>query len=116
LLDGEEDLNHNGRVDAGETDPNEPNIDDVDTVIITMAEYKSKRGRLFVVANSTLEGSSTLTVMAHYGTSSEVLGTLKYSRKSGDHKRTFRGVNPKPDGITVESSNGGSDYAPVTFR
>ena len=101
-------------MDTGETDPNEPNIDNSDTVIITSAEYESNTRKLVVAATSTLEDSATLTVTVHYGASYEVLGTLKYRKKTGNHTRTFRRVNPEPNAITVKSSGGGSDYAPVT--
>jgi hypothetical protein len=114
LIDGEEDTNHNGRVDAGETDPNEADLA-ADSVIITLAKYNSKLNKLSVAADSSLGRSATLTVTAHYGDISEVLGTLRYRQKSGDHTNTFNNVNLEPDAITVESSGGGSDYVSLPF-
>jgi hypothetical protein len=47
--------------------------------------------------------------MAHYGSTTEVLGILKYRVKSDIYKGSFGRVKVKPDAVTVESSLGGSE-------
>ncbi len=83
--------------------------DNYDIVTIINLEYLARRRRLNVNAASTHSGSATLTAMAHYGSTTEVLGILKYRVKSDIYKGSFGRVKVKPDAVTVESSLGGSE-------
>lgn len=81
-----------------------------DTVTITKAVYRSSRGLLTVQA-TTSAPSATLQV---YVTSTDTLiGTLRKRRTGYAGKFT---IASNPQDITVKSSLGGSDTAPVTGR
>ena len=88
----------------GQTDSQEPSCQ-VDTVVITKAEWKTAGKKLTVWATSTAAPSPTLTVVG--------FGTMTYDSVNNRYTFTRNNVN-NPGTVTVTSSQGGSDTEPVT--
>jgi len=84
-------------------------IDEVapsDTVTITQATWKKKkRGQLIVEANSDQEPDVTLTVVG--------FDVMIWNPDTGKYTYTSPARTPNPGSVTVTSSGGGSDTAPV---
>ena len=115
MLDGEEDLNCNGCLDPGETDPNEAVNSSGDVVTFIRVSYDTNRSKLVVEVSSSSQEQVTLTAIALYGGYSEALGELKYKRKSETYAETFRGVYEVPEAVAVVSSLGGSETETIPY-
>jgi hypothetical protein len=83
----------------------------VDTVTITLAEYRLSSKRVSVQATST---NGTATLKAYVTSTGQLIGTLT-NNGGGNYSGAFKWpMNPL--NITVRSSRGGSASATVTLR
>jgi plastocyanin len=86
-------------------------VAEVDTVVITRAQYTTSRSQLVVQATDT-DDTATLTVSVT--STGEVLGTMM-NLGGGSYSAKFRGIS-NPQKITVSSNLGGSATARVRTR
>ena len=86
-------------------------VAEVDTVVITRAQYTTSRSQLTVQATDT-DDTATLTVSVT--STGEVLGTMT-NKGGGNYSAKFT-VTPNPRQITVSSNLGGSATARVRVR
>ena len=86
-------------------------VTDIDTVVITRAQYVIASSRLTVQATDT-DDTATLTVSVT--STGEVLGTMT-NKGGGNYSAKFT-VTPNPRQITVSSNLGGSATARVRVR
>jgi len=86
-------------------------VAEVDTVVITRAQYTTSRSQLTVQATDT-DDTATLTVSVT--STGQVLGTMT-NKGGGNYSAKFT-VTPNPRQITVSSNLGGSATARVRVR
>jgi hypothetical protein len=101
----------NDGIEDSDPDTAEVHIDPVsitDTVNITKVEYKNTKSILTVGATSSEGGKAELTL--------DDYGSMVYNSKKDIYILTVKGVTTKPDSVTVTSSEGGFDTAPVTEK
>ncbi len=84
---------------------------DVDTVVITRAQYMISRSQLTVQATDT---NDTAMLTVSVTSTGEVLGTMM-NLGGGSYSAKFRGIS-NPQKITVSSNLGGSATARVRVR
>jgi len=86
-------------------------VTEIDTVVITRAQYTTSSSQLVVQATDT-DDTAVLTVSVT--STGEVLGTMT-NRGGGSYSAKFRGIS-NPQKITVSSNLGGSATARVRTR
>jgi hypothetical protein len=79
----------------------------IDTVAITLAEYRTRGGRLTVWATSSAAPGAVLTLVGYE--------TMSYDAGNGRYVYS-RTQQTEPSAVTVTSSEGGADTAPVELR
>ncbi|HUU09409.1 MAG TPA: caspase family protein [Phycisphaerae bacterium] len=80
-----------------------------EVVVITKAEYKTRRQELTVQAVSSVPGGAAVLTVEGYG-------EMTYNKRTDTYTGQFKPVADPGETITVTSSEGGSDTAPVTYR
>jgi len=86
-------------------------VAEIDTVVITRAQYTTSRSQLVVQATDT---NDTATLTVSVTSTGEVLGTMM-NLGGGSYSAKFRGIS-NPQKITVSSNLGGSATARVRTR